>query len=80
MDEVAQRVARCFSAVFPTLSQDEIRNVGPAEFQAWDSLMIVTLYAALGEEFEVEVDDLIYEVNSFAALVDAVRDRISEGS
>ena len=51
MDETQKRVTRCFSAVFPNLSQDEIFQASTTNVKAWDSVAGVTLFAMIEEEY-----------------------------
>jgi acyl carrier protein len=56
MDEVQERLVRCFSLVFPQLTPDQIRSSSVQTVLGWDSLAAVTLVAVLQEEFAVEID------------------------
>jgi acyl carrier protein len=55
MRNVEQRLAKCFSAVFPELSWEEIVKVNSNTAGAWDSLNAVTLMALIQEEFGIEL-------------------------
>jgi acyl carrier protein len=55
MHNVEQRLAKCFSAVFPELSREEIVKVNSNTAGAWDSLNAVTLMALIQEEFGIEL-------------------------
>lgn len=54
------RLLRCFSALFPELSADEILRATPTSVEGWDSVASVTLLTLVEEEFglEIDVDDL----------------------
>jgi acyl carrier protein len=54
MHDVAQRLTKCFSAVFPELSPEEI--VRPTSKTIGDSLTAVTLVAVIQEEFGIELE------------------------
>jgi acyl carrier protein len=56
MDELEHQLIRCFSSVFPNLSQEEIRTSGADFLAAWDSLTAVTLLAVLQEQFGLEIE------------------------
>jgi acyl carrier protein len=61
------RLIRCFEAVFPGLTPDEIRASG-AEHGMWDSLSLVTLVAVVQEEFGLEIaPDELANLDSFSA-------------
>lgn len=70
MDEVQQRLIRCFSAVFPQLPADQICGASVETVAEWDSLAAVTLVDILQEEFAVEIDfDDLTELASFPAVL-----------
>jgi acyl carrier protein len=75
MDEIALRLARCFSAVFPELSKEEILSARSSTVRSWDSVAGVTLLAVVEEEFEIpiEVDDLS-RFNSFDSFLYYLRE------
>lgn len=56
MAELDDRLVHCFSSVFPTLTEAEIRAADVALLCDLDSLAGVTLVALVEEEFGVEVD------------------------
>jgi acyl carrier protein len=55
MVETRERLLRCFSAVFPSLSADQIENARASNIAAWDSIASVTLFAIVQEEFDMEM-------------------------
>jgi acyl carrier protein len=55
MDNLEHRLVRCFSSVFPDLSEDQIRNASVDSVPAWHSLASVTLISVVQEEFGVQV-------------------------
>jgi len=59
--DVAERLARCFSSVFPTLSAQQIHEAEVAPLVDSDSLAGVTLVAVIDQEFglELDVEDLV---------------------
>ena len=69
MSESQDRLVRCFSSVFPTLSETEIRASDVVPLFDLDSLAGVTLVTLIGQEFGVDVDlpDLL-ELGSFEAI------------
>jgi acyl carrier protein len=74
MDNLDNRLVRCFSSVFPELNEDQIRNASVDSVSAWHSLASVTLIAVLQEEFGLQVNlaDLPNLV-SFSAVQNYVR-------
>ena len=68
MFDGADRLIRCFAAVFPTLSPEEIPNTSVESAGVWDSLATVTLAAVIQDEFSVEIDPSdLQELTSFGA-------------
>jgi acyl carrier protein len=62
---------KCFSAVFPELSEREIPLASPLSVGAWDSLASVTLLSVLEEEFEVQIDpEALEQLVSFDLILD----------
>jgi acyl carrier protein len=61
MDNTQDRLIRCFSAIFPTLSREQIMAADASKIEAWDSVASVTLFAMIEEEFgaEIEVQDSV---------------------
>ncbi|MCX6347919.1 MAG: acyl carrier protein [Candidatus Aureabacteria bacterium] len=69
MAEADARLIRCFSAVFPALSREEIRAASIETVSDWDSLAAVRLVAVLEEEFGLQIDLVeLQEMNSFASI------------
>ena len=68
------RLVRCFSSVFPDLSDEEIRNASIESVPGWHSLASVTLVSLVQEEFALQVSltDLPNLV-SFAAVQNYVQ-------
>jgi acyl carrier protein len=76
MDEIEARVLECFANVFPGVPRDQLPRVSQSSNAEWDSVMQVTLLAALAEEFQFQVDyEAAEELRSFALVVDHVRNR-----
>lgn len=76
MTESQDRLVRCFSSVFPTLSEAEIRASDVVQLFDVDSLAGVTLVTLIDQEFGVNVDlpDLL-ELGSFEAISQFLRKR-----
>ena len=74
MDEMEDRLVRCFSSVFPDLSPEQIRTATAESLPAWDSLAAVTLVAVLQQEYGIQINlaDLA-ELVSFEAVQNYVR-------
>jgi acyl carrier protein len=66
MNDVHLRLNKCFSAVFPELTTEEIVKATSDGTNNWDSLSWVTFLAVAQEEFEIEFDaDTIESCTSF---------------
>lgn len=67
MFEKESRLVRCFSAVFPWLTPEEIRSVNAESSEIWDSLTAVTLVTVVQEEFGLEIpQESVPGLDSFA--------------
>ena len=56
MHDIQQRLIKCFAAVFPELSTEEIVKANSDGTNNWDSLSQVTLLAVVQEEFGIDFD------------------------
>jgi acyl carrier protein len=54
--ELEDRLVRCFSSVFPALTDEEIRGADVELLSDADSLAAVTLVSLIEQEFGVEMD------------------------
>lgn len=74
MDDVQNRLMRCFSAVFPNLSQDELFHASTTNVKAWDSVAGVTLFAMIEEEYGIEMDmNELADMTSFERILACLR-------
>lgn len=55
MIDTNDRLLRCFSSIFPTLTPDEIHAADIEQLVDTDSLAGVTLLAMIGQEFGIEL-------------------------
>jgi len=69
MSDQESRLQRCFTSVFPILSdEEEIRKVNAESLGIWDSLSTITLVAVVQEEFDVEIpSEIVHQLTSFNA-------------
>ena len=73
MTKVQDRVALCFSNVFPNIRPEEIPNASTASMAAWDSVAHVTLLSSISEEFGVDFEVEDYdELVSYGKIVDCL--------
>lgn len=80
MDNLENRLVRCFSSVFPDLTDEQIRRASVDSVPQWNSLAAITLVALLQEEFALQVSlaDLPNLV-SFSAVQTYVRQHNNHG-
>ena len=71
MNNLQERVALCFSNVFPKIRPDEIPNASVTSLAAWNSIAQVTLLSSLAEEFGIdfEMEDF-EELTSYPLIVE----------
>jgi len=55
MADTRERLAACFIAVFPTLSENAV-EAQPDLVEGWDSVATVTLMSVIEEEFQIQID------------------------
>ncbi len=77
MNDIDERVARCFSNVFPDVPHDELRRASTASLAAWDSVAQVTLLSSIAEEFglDFEIEDF-EELVSYPLIVDYLESQV----
>ena len=76
-NDVDRRLLRCFQAVLPTLSEDQVRAAIQDSTEEWDSLASLMLARTIQEEFGIEADlDLMEHLNSFDEVRAFVAERV----
>ncbi len=76
MAQLDDRLAHCFSCVFPALTEEEIRTADVARLTEIDSLAGVTLVSLIGEEFGVDVDfENLLELGTFQGVKNYLREQ-----
>ena len=79
MADTRARLERCFAGVLPALSGAQIAQASPATVAAWDSVVSVTLFALVEEEFALEIDVLDMQgLLSFASLLKYLKEKMGE--
>jgi len=79
--ELGDRLVRCFSSVFPALTQEEIRAVKVATLIDADSLASVTLLSVIDEEFGVQMDlEGLLELDNFQKVEQYLREKCGPGT
>jgi acyl carrier protein len=64
MSDLETRLVRCFTAIFPEESPDQLKNATMENTEKWDSVAGVTLINVVEEEFGLQID-----VEDFTRLV-----------
>ena len=74
MNDVRQRLAQCFSLVFPDLKVHEVYSASSSSLAAWDSMAAIILANVIEEEFRVKLDyDVLPELVSFDLILDHLK-------
>jgi acyl carrier protein len=79
-DAYYDKLAGCFTQVFPDLSPSAISEASQDSVSGWDSIAQITLLSLIGEEFGMEIDFEEFEnVASFHAILEIVRGKAPNG-
>jgi acyl carrier protein len=71
VNNIQTRLTRCFSAVFPNLSEQQITNASLETIDGWDSIAAATLVTAIEEEFEIEFAfEVLGDLTSYPVIFD----------
>jgi acyl carrier protein len=71
VNDIQTRLARCFSAVFPTLSEQQITSASLETIDGWDSVAAATLVTTIEEEFSIEFDgEVLGDLTSYQTIFD----------
>jgi acyl carrier protein len=71
MNDTQARLTKCFSAVFPQLSNREISSASMETLEAWDSIASITLVTVIEEEFSVQFEPTVLDrFVSFRSILD----------
>jgi len=77
MDNIQDRLARCFETVFPDLQAADIPKASQETMSAWDSVAAITLVNVLEDEFGFQIDfDRLSELNSFDRIFDYIKSQV----
>jgi acyl carrier protein len=67
--ETRERLARCFSSVFPNLTAEQILEANVVTLGELDSWASVTLLSVIDEEFGVSLEpEQLWELGTFPAI------------
>jgi acyl carrier protein len=77
-DEQDEQLMRCFEAVFPSLTQDQVRAATPDAVADWNSLSAITLVAVIEEEFKIKIPLMdLAELDSYGAFREYLSSKFS---
>lgn len=78
MTDISSRVNQCFLNVFPGLETKDLPGANQAGLTEWDSVAHVTLLSAIGEEFQIDIEDEAFEsLTSYSLVVDFVEKQLA---
>lgn len=70
MNDVRERLIKCFELVFPDLPESEIPSASQAGVAAWDSVAAITMVNVIEDEFNLQIDlDILAELDSFQRIL-----------
>ncbi len=74
MNDLRERLAQCFSVVFPDLKVSEVYSASSSSVAAWDSMAAIILANVIEEEFRVKLDyEVLPELVSFDLILDHLK-------
>jgi acyl carrier protein len=74
MDDIRDKLARCFALAFPKLDPNQYATATAQNVSEWDSIAQLTLLTLIGEEFGRDMDFEEFEgATSFEALAQALQ-------
>ncbi|MEJ2238361.1 MAG: acyl carrier protein [Gemmatimonadales bacterium] len=77
--DVAERLTRCFLAVFPELKTEEASRASMVSLASWDSLATINLIAVIEDTFEIQVAaEALESMVSFELILDYLEGRVGD--
>jgi len=71
MPDVETRLVGCFQAVFPDLSEADVRLASQETLEQWDSIAAITLVNVVEEEFSTQLDfDRLPDLDTFTKVLE----------
>lgn len=78
MSNFDTRLLRCFSPVFPELTEAEIPRASMASVGSWDSLATINLVTVIEEEFGIQIEpEELGELASFEMIRELLRGKLT---
>lgn len=79
MEEVRNRLVKCFEVVFPSLIKEQIPIASQRTVSVWDSVAAITLLNVIEEEFQIQMDfDLLPDLDSFESILAQLQTQATE--
>lgn len=77
MDNIQDRLTKCFETVFPDLPPAQIPASSQETISGWDSIAAITLVNVIEDEFGFQMDfDRLPELNSFDRILGYVKSQV----
>jgi acyl carrier protein len=78
MNDLENRLSKCFAAVFPHVAAESIPRASAKTIEKWDSLALVVLTSLVEEEFKIQIapDDLDH-FDSYPRILEYLRSKTS---
>lgn len=71
MNDIAARLTRCFSAVFPSIPEQQIATASLETVEGWDSVAAATLVVTIEEEFGIQFEvEALGNLSSYQSIFD----------
>ena len=71
MADVETRLVGCFQAVFPNLSEADVKVASQERIEQWDSVAAITLVNVIEEEFSIQIDyDRLPDLDTFRKVLE----------
>jgi len=78
MDEIQQRLSKCFQIVFPELPSGQIAGANQGTVPEWDSVAAITLLNVIEDEFHITMDlEMAADLDSFERIEDYLQGQVS---
>ncbi len=75
MNDVQERLIKCFLAVFPQMGRQEVSSASMETVEAWDSVATITLVTVIEEEFGIQFGtDALERLVSFHSIIEYLQE------
>jgi acyl carrier protein len=78
MDEIHNRLTKCFQIVFPELPDSSIATASQSSVPEWDSVAAITLLNVIEDEFQITMDlEMAADLDSFERIEEYLQGKVS---